>query len=106
MTKTREELRREAEAVKDTPLEFEGLVPVQGVIKQNADIVYSLRFTRDEMATLRSAAELRGVKLSELIREAAVAAAAQTKGEPDRREAAVRKARQLVEAAVEALQHA
>ncbi len=106
MNKTREALRREAEAIKDTAEEVQGLTPVTGTIKQNADVVYSLRFTRNEMTQLRAAAEVRGMKVSELIREGALSAAARAHGQPSEREAALQKARQFVDAAAQALEQA
>jgi hypothetical protein len=104
--KTRNELRQEAEAVKGTSREIEGLVPVDLVVKQNADIVFSVRFTQDEMTQLREAAQRRGIKLSELVREGALAAAASAHGKPSGRDAAVERARQFVEAAAQALEQA
>ena len=106
MSKNRETLRREAEAIKDTAQEVTGLTLTEATVKQNADVVFSLRFTRCEMAQLRAATQLRGVKLSELVREGALSAAALARGKPNARDVALLRARQLVEAAAQALEQA
>jgi hypothetical protein len=106
MSKTRDKLRREAESIKGTPQELEGLVPVEARIKQNAGIIFSVRFTASEMSQIRAAANARGVKLSELVREGALEAAARAQGEPSEREEAITRAKQLVGAAAEALERA
>jgi hypothetical protein len=103
MMESREEARRKAEAVKDTEQELEGLVPVKITVSPNLGIVYSLRFTRDEMKLLREAAETRGIKLSELIREGAMNAASQAQDKPSPRDEALKEARELVGAAAKAL---
>jgi hypothetical protein len=103
MRESYEEAVRKAEAVKDTEAEIEGLVPVRARIKKNADTIYSLRFTSDEMTFLREAAESRGMKLSELIREGAMGAAARAKKVPTPRDEALKEARDLVGAAAKAL---
>jgi uncharacterized protein (DUF1778 family) len=56
--------------------EFDGLVPVDASVKRNADSIYSLRFTKAEVATLRAAAAARGMKMSEFLRQAALREAA------------------------------
>ncbi|HEX5139448.1 MAG TPA: DUF1778 domain-containing protein [Dehalococcoidia bacterium] len=104
MMESREEMRRKAEAVKDTEQEIEGLVPVKMTISPNLGIVYSLRFSTDEMKVLRDAAEHRGVKLSEFIREVAMSAAAEEQHQPSPREKALKEARDLVGAAAKALE--
>ncbi|MPZ49819.1 MAG: hypothetical protein GEU75_11095 [Dehalococcoidia bacterium] len=75
MTKTTQELAREWDDKIKAGREGEGLTPVKGVIKANADSIYSMRFTREEIALLRSSAAARGIKLSEFIREAVMDAA-------------------------------
>ncbi len=71
--KSREQAVREAESIKDTEQEIEGLTPViAAIISPNLGIVYSLRFSAAEMSLLRDAARERGIKLSELIREGAL----------------------------------
>ena len=102
--KNYEELVRKIEDLKDTEDEVESLVPVKATVKQNADSIYSLRFTREEMTRLRSAAAKRGVKLSELIREGALDAAAAAEEKPTHRDTAIQKARDLVSAAAKALE--
>ena len=101
--KTRDEMRREAEAIKGTELEIEGLIPVEANISPNLGIVYSLRFSTDEMKVLRDAAKNRGMKLSEFIREVAMAAASEAQDQPSPRDKAVQEARDLVGAAAKAL---
>jgi hypothetical protein len=103
MMESREEARRKAEAVKDTEQELEGLTPVKITISPNLGIVYSLRFSADEMGFLRKAAEIRGVKLSEFIRDVAMAAAAEAQDKPSPRDEALKEARELVGAAARAL---
>jgi hypothetical protein len=103
MMESREEARRKQEAVKDTEAELEGLTPVKITVSPNLGIVYSLRFTADEMKFLRDAAGRRGVKLSEFIREVAMNAASETQGQPSPRDKAVQEARELVGAAAKAL---
>ena len=100
---TREEARRKAEVVKDTPQEIEGLRRVRARIKKPVDIIYSVRFTADEMLFLRDAAQARGLKLSEFIREVTMDAASETQDQPSPRDKAVQEARDLVGAAAKAL---
>lgn len=101
--KTRDEMRREAEAIKGTELEIEGLIPVEAHISPNLGIVYSLRFSTDEMKVLRDAAKNRGIKLSEFIREGAMTLAAEAQDQPSPRDKAVQEARDLVGAAAKVL---
>ena len=101
--KSREQAVREAEAIKDTDQEIEGLTPVNARISPNLGTVYSLRFSAAEMSLLREAARERGIKLSELIREGALASAAQASGRPTPREEAIEEARELVGAAAKVL---
>jgi hypothetical protein len=103
MMESREEARRKAEAVKDTEQELEGLVPVKMTVSPNLGIVYSLRFSADEMKVLREAAKTRGMKLSEFIREGAMNAASQALDQPSPREQALKEVRELVGAAARAL---
>ena len=103
MMESREEARRKAEAVKDTEQELEGLVPVKMTVSPNLGIVYSLRFSADEMKVLREAAKTRGIKLSEFIREVAMNAAAEAQGKPSPRDEALKEARELVGSAARAL---
>ena len=56
--------------------EGEGLVPVRARVKKGADVVYSTRYSRDEIALVREAAEKRGMTPTAFIRTAALAAAA------------------------------
>lgn len=102
-----EDAVKKAEAVKDTEQESEGLRPVRARIKKNVvDTIYSHRFTADEMKFLREAAEGRGIKLSELIREGAIDAAAKAQDVPSPREEALKEAREFVGAAAKALEKA
>ena len=98
-----DEARRKAEAVKDTEQELEGLIPVKMTVSPNLGIVYSLRLSTDEMSFIRQAAEKRGMKLSEFIREVAMAAASEAQDQPSPRDEALREARDLVGAAAKAL---
>src|SRR5690606_18962499 len=102
--KTREELRKEAEAVKGTEKEIEGLIPVKARISPNLQIVYSLRFSEEEMSFIRNAAKRRGIKMSDLIREGAMEAAARAQEGPSPRDEALKEARELVGAAARALE--
>jgi hypothetical protein len=103
MMKTREELRREAEAIKGTEKEIEGLVPVKAKISPNLEIVYSLRLSEGEMSFIRNAAKRRGIKMSDLVREGAMNAAAEAMDQPSPRDEALKEARELVGAAAKAL---
>ena len=103
MMENREEARRKAEAVKDTEQELEGLVPVKMTVSPNLGIVYSLRFSVEEMKVVRDAAKSRGMKLSEFIREGAMNAAAEAQDKPSPRDEALKEARELVGAAAKAL---
>jgi hypothetical protein len=95
---------REIEALKDTKGELEGLTPVEATVKSKADTIYSLRFTREEMNRVRAAAAKMGIKVSELIRQGALQAAAAAQEQPSGRDTAIRKARELVIAAARALE--
>ena len=103
MMESLDDARRKAEAVKDTEQELEGLIPVKMTVSPNLGIVYSLRFSSDEMKVLRDAAKNRGMKLSEFIREVSMDAASQAQDRPSPRDKAVREARDLVGAAAKAL---
>ena len=48
--------------------EMEGLTPVNIRVNRKADIIYSMRFTQEEIALLRQRAAEQGVKLSEYVR--------------------------------------
>ena len=101
--KTREEMRNEAEAIKGTEKEIDGLIPVKARISPNLGIVYSLRLTEAEMSFIRNAAKRRGIKMSDLVREAAMNAAAEAQDKPTPRDEALKEARELVGAAARAL---
>jgi hypothetical protein len=103
MMESLEDAVKKAEAVKDTEQELEGLVPVKMTVSPNLGIVYSLRFSMDEMSFLREAAESQGMKLSEFIRDVAMKAAAEVQGKPSPRDEALKEARDLVGAAAKAL---
>jgi hypothetical protein len=62
----------EMDALKDTGHELDGLTPVKVTISPNVGVVYSVRFSREEYKTLSTAADARGVKLSEIIRAGAL----------------------------------
>jgi hypothetical protein len=73
----------EEDALKGTGREMDGLKgPVPAVVKQNAEAMYSLRFTRSEITELREAAERNEMKLSDLVRRGALEFARRDKSEP------------------------
>lgn len=106
MTQSRKEARRAEEFVRGTPEEIEGLERIRARIKENAEVVFSLRFTPSEMSLLRAAAAARGVTLSELVRSGALAQAREAPDGPSERDVALREARQFVQAAARALDRA
>src|SRR5438105_2861741 len=56
--------------------EFDGLVPIKANVSRNLGIVYSVRFTSEDLDAIEEAAKAQGMKLSEFIRKAALGAAA------------------------------
>jgi hypothetical protein len=66
------EAAAEMDALKDTGHEMDGLVPVRATVDPNFGIVFSVRFSQDEMEALHLAADTKGVKLSEIIRAGAL----------------------------------
>ena len=72
--KSYDDLVREAESVKDTEAELEGLVPVKARVAANPGVVYSLRLSRDEMDRISDAAARQGVSVAAFLRMAALAA--------------------------------
>ena len=73
--KSYEEMAREAEAVKDTEAELEGLVPVKARVSKDPRSVYSVRLRFGELSEIIGAAKQRGVTTSEFMRLASLAAA-------------------------------
>ena len=73
--KSYDDIVREAEAVKDTEAEFDGLVPVKARVTANPGVVYSLRLSRDEMDRISNAASRQGITSAAFLRRAALAAA-------------------------------
>lgn len=80
MNKTYKEMALEAEALKDSGREMEGLIPVRVRISKEPRAVFSLRLSRGELARISQAAENKGINVSEFVRLAALAA---TSGEVD-----------------------
>ena len=78
--KSYEEMAREAEAVKDTEAELEGLVPVKARVSKDPRSVYSVRLRFGELSEIMKAAEAKGLTVSEFMRQASLAAA---RGEVD-----------------------
>ena len=75
MAKTYAEMAREAEEVKDTEREIEGLVPVKARVSKNPRAVYSVRLSFEELSRIEAAAKQRGLSISEFMRQASLAAA-------------------------------
>lgn len=103
MNKSYEEIVREAEAVKDTEQEVEGLVPVKARVSKSVRAVYSVRMSSPELTEVSRAARQRGLTVSDFMRQASLAAAHGELGlEAGRQEAALmavrEKARELYEA--------
>jgi uncharacterized UPF0146 family protein len=69
-----EELARQYETLKLTGKELEGLVPVKAQIKPDADVIYSIRFTRDEMDRIGEFVKAHKMKVSSFIRQVTLAA--------------------------------
>jgi uncharacterized protein (DUF1778 family) len=76
MQESVESIARRHEELAEHGEELDNLVPVKAKVKANADVVYSARYTRDEIAIIREAARKRGATPTAFIREAALAAAA------------------------------
>jgi hypothetical protein len=73
--KSYEEMAREADAMKDTDAELEGLVPVQARVAKEPRAVFSLRLAPSELTKISEAAREKGLNVSDFIRMAALAAA-------------------------------
>jgi hypothetical protein len=73
--KSYEEMAREAEAVKDTEAELEGLVPVKARVSKDPRSVYSVRLRFGELSEIIKAAEARGLTTSEFMRQASLSVA-------------------------------
>ncbi|MPZ48378.1 MAG: hypothetical protein GEU75_03540 [Dehalococcoidia bacterium] len=104
MQESTDDIARRYDKMIEEKTEGESLVSIKARVKKNADVVYSTRYSKDEIALIRKAAQKRGLPPSAFIRTAALAAAA---GELDlaaaRKVAVVQevqaKARDLAEAA-------
>jgi uncharacterized protein (DUF1778 family) len=72
--KTYKEMVREAEQVKDTEGELEGLVPVKALVTKNVRHVFSLRIGAQELTEISQAAKERGISISDFMRQASLAA--------------------------------
>ena len=75
MNKSYEEMVREAESVKDTEAEIEGLVPVKARVAKPVRAVYSVRMTSQELTEISKAAKQRGMTVSDFMRQASLSAA-------------------------------
>jgi uncharacterized protein (DUF1778 family) len=73
--KSYEEMIREAEEVKDTERELEGLVPVKARVAKPVRAVYSVRMSSAELTEISVAAKNRGLTVSDFMRRASLAAA-------------------------------
>ena len=73
--KTYKEMALEADALKDTEEEIEGLVPVKARVAKDLRSVYSVRLTGGEIAEINDAAKQQGMTVSEFIRVAALSGA-------------------------------
>jgi hypothetical protein len=100
---TNEDVARHYEELKAQGVELEGLVRVQAQIRPNADVVYSVRFTRSEMDRIGESAKASKMKVSAFIRQAALAV---VDGELDLREASKAKALKEVREHAQALAEA
>jgi len=78
MKESNEDIARRYDKAIAEGREGEGLVSVKAHVKSNADVVYSSRFSRDEIAVVRQAAQKQGLAPTAFIRRAALAAAAET----------------------------
>jgi uncharacterized protein (DUF1778 family) len=74
-TKKRDELVREWDEKIERGEETVGLTPVRATVIHKADVIYSMRWTPDEIAIVRQAAERSGVKVSGFVRAAVLEAA-------------------------------
>jgi uncharacterized protein (DUF1778 family) len=72
--KNYEEMVREAEAVKDTEKEIEGLIPVRARLAKPVRHVFSLRMSAQEITEIFEAAKQRGMTMSDFMRQASLAA--------------------------------
>jgi len=73
--KNYEEMVREAEAVKDTEAEIEGLVPVKARVAKPVRAVYSVRMSSQELTEISKAAKQRGMTVSDFMRQSSLSAA-------------------------------
>ncbi len=104
MKKSYDEMVREAEAVKDTAAELEGLVPVKARVAKPVRSVYSVRMSSQELSEISKAASRRDMTTSDFMRQASLSASrGELELEPGRQKAAVlavrEKARELYRAA-------
>ncbi len=73
--KSYEEMAEEAERVKDTEKEIEGLVPVKTRLVKNPRVVTSVRLSPEETKEILAAAKASGVTVSEYLRTCALTGA-------------------------------
>ncbi len=72
MKKSYDEMAREAEAVKDTGAEMEGLVPVKARVAKPVRSVYSVRLSSQELSEISKAAKRRDMTMSDFMRQASL----------------------------------
>jgi uncharacterized protein (DUF1778 family) len=73
--KSYEDMAREAEEVKDTERELEGLVPVKARVARPVRAVYSVRMSSQELTQITRASRKRGITVSDFMRQASLSAA-------------------------------
>ncbi len=78
MTKrmTDEEIIRYYEDLKAQGKLYDNLVPVKARVSKNLGIVFSVRFTPEDLDAIEDAAKARGMTISDFIRKAAMGAVA------------------------------
>ncbi|HLG11040.1 MAG TPA: hypothetical protein VI876_04705 [Dehalococcoidia bacterium] len=101
--KSYQEMAREAEEVKDSERELEGLVPVKARVAKTPRAVYSVRLSFPELTEITQAAKQRDMTVSDFMRQASLSASQGYLGlDAGRQEAALlavrERARELYEA--------
>ena len=76
MQESTDDIARRYDKMIEEKTEGENLVPVKARVRKTVDVVYSTRYSRDEIGLIREAARKRGVLPSVFIRAAALSAAA------------------------------
>ena len=76
MMESDKEIAQRFEEARERGEEFDNLVPVKARFPRNAESIYSIRLTSQEMQILAGAARAKGMKLSQFIRDASLQMAA------------------------------